>query len=265
MTGSARSPPSTPIGTSAIGGAIARSFLFPRAFPPSLRFTTLLCSLICLHLLPDRVPVSRQLRVAKFCSSTLCSFLADFPAANLFPTGSASPSPRLHHFESLSPPSDLFPFHGHSINFLAFSKRRPRILQSSLFPPPVLRLPQKELWPSARSSRTPTSETHPGEFSAGLLDHAAQTSQLLDPLLMHIYFLGSVFSPVSPTPTLLLPLAPPRTSTGAYIHPFLPEPQPSPINALFSVFEAELQDVIPICHATIAGTRIVGRLTAGYV
>lgn len=30
-----------------------------------------------------------------------------------------------------------------------------------------------------------------------------------------------------------------------------------------SVFEAELQDVIPICHATIAGTRIVGRLTAG--
>jgi hypothetical protein len=32
-----------------------------------------------------------------------------------------------------------------------------------------------------------------------------------------------------------------------------------------SVFEAELQDVIPICHATIAGTRIIGRLTTGYV
>ncbi|KAF7509528.1 Eukaryotic translation initiation factor 6 [Endocarpon pusillum] len=31
----------------------------------------------------------------------------------------------------------------------------------------------------------------------------------------------------------------------------------------YSVFEAELQDVIPICHATIAGTRIVGTLTAG--
>ncbi|KAK2630119.1 hypothetical protein QTJ16_000939 [Diplocarpon rosae] len=31
----------------------------------------------------------------------------------------------------------------------------------------------------------------------------------------------------------------------------------------YSVFEAELQDVIPICHVTIAGTRIVGRLTAG--
>ena len=31
------------------------------------------------------------------------------------------------------------------------------------------------------------------------------------------------------------------------------------------MFEAELQDVIPICHATIAGTRIIGRLTAGYV
>merc|ERR1711900_135166 len=31
----------------------------------------------------------------------------------------------------------------------------------------------------------------------------------------------------------------------------------------YSVFEAELQGVIPICHTTIAGTRIVGRLTAG--
>jgi len=31
----------------------------------------------------------------------------------------------------------------------------------------------------------------------------------------------------------------------------------------YSVFEAELADVIPICHTTIAGTRIVGRLTAG--
>ena len=31
-----------------------------------------------------------------------------------------------------------------------------------------------------------------------------------------------------------------------------------------SVFEAELQDVIPICHATIAGTRIIGRLIVGY-
>lgn len=36
-------------------------------------------------------------------------------------------------------------------------------------------------------------------------------------------------------------------------------------NRQCSVFEAELQDVIPICHATIAGTRIIGRLTAGYV
>lgn len=31
----------------------------------------------------------------------------------------------------------------------------------------------------------------------------------------------------------------------------------------YSIFEAELQDVRPICHCTIAGTRIVGRLTAG--
>lgn len=31
----------------------------------------------------------------------------------------------------------------------------------------------------------------------------------------------------------------------------------------YSVFESELADVIPIIHTTIAGTRIVGRLTAG--
>ena len=31
----------------------------------------------------------------------------------------------------------------------------------------------------------------------------------------------------------------------------------------YSTFEAELGDVIPIVHASIAGTRIVGRLTAG--
>ncbi|KAG7563096.1 hypothetical protein FFLO_01528 [Filobasidium floriforme] len=31
----------------------------------------------------------------------------------------------------------------------------------------------------------------------------------------------------------------------------------------YSVFEAELQDVIPVIHTTIAGTRIIGRLTAG--
>lgn len=33
----------------------------------------------------------------------------------------------------------------------------------------------------------------------------------------------------------------------------------------YSVFEAELQDVMPICRTTVAGTRIIGRLTAGYV
>lgn len=33
----------------------------------------------------------------------------------------------------------------------------------------------------------------------------------------------------------------------------------------YSVFEAELQDVIPIVRTTIAGTRIVGRLTTGCV
>lgn len=34
-------------------------------------------------------------------------------------------------------------------------------------------------------------------------------------------------------------------------------------SVFFSVFEAELADIIPVCYATIAGTRIVGRLTAG--
>ena len=32
---------------------------------------------------------------------------------------------------------------------------------------------------------------------------------------------------------------------------------------VYSVFEGELGDVIPVVHTTIAGTRIVGRLTAG--
>jgi hypothetical protein len=31
----------------------------------------------------------------------------------------------------------------------------------------------------------------------------------------------------------------------------------------YSIFEAELQDVIPIVRTTIAGTRIIGRLTTG--
>ncbi|OMH80032.1 Eukaryotic translation initiation factor 6 [Zancudomyces culisetae] len=31
----------------------------------------------------------------------------------------------------------------------------------------------------------------------------------------------------------------------------------------YSVFESQLQDVIPVVHASIAGTRIIGRLTAG--
>lgn len=31
----------------------------------------------------------------------------------------------------------------------------------------------------------------------------------------------------------------------------------------YSVFEAELGDAIPVVHASIAGTRVIGRLTAG--
>lgn len=35
---------------------------------------------------------------------------------------------------------------------------------------------------------------------------------------------------------------------------------PTPVS---SVFESELADVIPVVHASIAGTRVIGRLTAG--
>jgi len=53
-----------------------------------------------------------------------------------------------------------------------------------------------------------------------------------------------------------------KTSTGRTA--FNPPTGVCPTNhSTHSIFEAELQDVIPICHATIAGTRIVGRLTAG--
>jgi translation initiation factor 6 len=45
--------------------------------------------------------------------------------------------------------------------------------------------------------------------------------------------------------------------------PTQPTPHLNKTNNPSSVFESELQDVIPICHATIAGTRIVGRLTVG--
>lgn len=34
-------------------------------------------------------------------------------------------------------------------------------------------------------------------------------------------------------------------------------------NCIFSTFEAELSDVMPVVHTSINGCRIVGRLTAG--
>jgi len=37
-----------------------------------------------------------------------------------------------------------------------------------------------------------------------------------------------------------------------------------PLNVLiFSVFESELQDVIPVVYTSIAGCRIIGRMTVG--
>ena len=35
------------------------------------------------------------------------------------------------------------------------------------------------------------------------------------------------------------------------------------LNSIFSTFEAELSDVMPVVHTSINGCRIVGRLTAG--
>lgn len=86
---------------------------------------------------------------------------------------------------------------------------------------------------------------------------------------------GSASSRLSPTPTPSSPSAPQRTSTGESPaesrkkRPTIARSRTTtPQNLTHtlpppSVFEAELQDVIPICHTTIAGTRIVGRLTAG--
>ena len=53
-----------------------------------------------------------------------------------------------------------------------------------------------------------------------------------------------------------------RTSTG--VPPLRIQPK-AKLTWQPSVFEAELQDVVPICRTTIAGTRIIGRMTAGCV
>lgn len=51
-------------------------------------------------------------------------------------------------------------------------------------------------------------------------------------------------------------LAPPCTSPAAYISPRPPLPPAA-------VFEAELADHIPVIKTSIAGTRLVGRMTVG--
>jgi len=85
-------------------------------------------------------------------------------------------------------------------------------------------------------------------------------------------------SPCSPTVTAWSPLEVPRTFTGKravlthslsllcswHSSPSYSHEEPwfrflSPV----SVFEAELKDVIPIVHTSIAGTRIIGRLCVG--
>lgn len=82
-------------------------------------------------------------------------------------------------------------------------------------------------------------------------------------------------SPAEPDPAILLSAAirPPTTRYADFETPrvgvFATLTNSYALTALgasenfYSVFEAELQDVIPICRTTIAGTRIIGRLTAG--
>lgn len=85
----------------------------------------------------------------------------------------------------------------------------------------------------------------------------------------HTAWTELVSFPVLRTRTRLLLLAHRRTFTGVFSSFFFFF---SPANGkdekaniiTSSIFEAELQDVIPICHATIAGTRIIGRLIVGY-
>lgn len=91
---------------------------------------------------------------------------------------------------------------------------------------------QPQSWPCEPSSRTPTSRppSHP-------IHHPTCCCHMLT-----LQFRVGVFSTLTNSYALV--------AVGASEN-------------FYSVFEAELQDVIPICHATIAGTRIIGRLTAG--
>lgn len=76
----------------------------------------------------------------------------------------------------------------------------------------------------------------------------------------------SEYSPRSRIPTPLSRSAQARTSTGNPQPCLLRLPEKrrrSETDTPLSIFEAELQDVIPIVHCSISGTRIVGRLTAG--
>ena len=67
----------------------------------------------------------------------------------------------------------------------------------------------------------------------------------------------SACSPSSPTRTAWSASAAPQTSTGGAVCGL------RSISRRRSVFEAELADTIPVVYSSIAGCRIVGRLTAG--
>jgi hypothetical protein len=70
------------------------------------------------------------------------------------------------------------------------------------------------------------------------------------------YVYGIAVSHIVPPSQLKIPIP-------SILVQFPQKPKELQTNTQASVFESELQDVIPVCHATIAGTRIVGRLTVG--
>ncbi|RAL05614.1 uncharacterized protein BO80DRAFT_440387 [Aspergillus ibericus CBS 121593] len=84
--------PLAPIGPSPVGGARARSFLFPRAFPPSLPVRSQVYWHRLCHYSGSSVRVNCESHLSALA---LRAPLAVPPATILFPAGSASTSPRL--------------------------------------------------------------------------------------------------------------------------------------------------------------------------
>jgi len=112
-----------------------------------------------------------------------------------------------------------------------------------------LSLPKLPLAPHSSISYIPPAHRSP-------LSPLALHSQPFTPSFPH--------SPFPPSPPSVSPPPPPPPHGFANARPlsYCLTAIASSQN-FYSVFESELSDIIPIVHTTIAGTRIVGRLTAG--